>query len=380
MGIQEKPTKEETVSIFRHVKMWHKLLLVATFIAFIDTGNSQSCTATNGKKCVFPFYHKGRRFTGCTDFTTKSNEPRWCSTKVDKGGVHIKGNYADCPSSCPKDKPDATEGRRRSLVKEPCRVNRGKNEGVCRPANECKSVSSPKKGDCSNRQHVCCFYEIPKGATGGKVNSALRKTSGYRFKPENKGTDAHSTFNLPSQGAYAIDLAGRRFQEAAEDLGNELGFGSRSSSIGGDLRGVNADNTEELKKACPWFYEEGRKKFYPCNQNDRPKYRMLEADYGPDKDGQAQGTRMRGLRVAKSGKDLPNARKLSLQLAKTTEGGDAESSIMSIYVMQMGQFIDHDLAHAPFVSGKDCCTDNAGPDCADIKIYPNDPYFGKHEK
>merc|ERR1712018_590726 len=246
MGIQEKPTEEETVSIFRHIKMWHKLLLVATFVAFIDTGNSQSCTATNGKKCVFPFFHKGRRFNGCTKFTVKGNEPAWCSTKVDKGGVHIKGNYADCPSSCPKDKPDLTESRRRAFVKEDCKVNRGKNDGVCVPAKDCKTVTSPKKGSCSNSQHVCCFYEKPKGATDGKVNSAMRKTSGYRVRPENKGTDLHASFNLPKKGAYAIDLAGRRIQEAAEDLGNEIGFSSRSSSIGGDLRAFNAENNEEI--------------------------------------------------------------------------------------------------------------------------------------
>ena len=45
-------------------------------------GNAQSCTATNGKKCIFPFVHKGRKFNGCTKFNAPAGDPAWCSTKV----------------------------------------------------------------------------------------------------------------------------------------------------------------------------------------------------------------------------------------------------------------------------------------------------------
>ena len=38
------------------------------------------------------------------------------------------------------------------------------------------------------------------------------------MRPENRGLTYHQGFNLPKQGAYAVDLAGRRLQEAAEDI------------------------------------------------------------------------------------------------------------------------------------------------------------------
>ena len=52
-------------------------------------GNAQSCTAKNGKRCIFPFFHKGRRFNGCTNFDAPPGDPAWCSTKVQFGG-HFK--------------------------------------------------------------------------------------------------------------------------------------------------------------------------------------------------------------------------------------------------------------------------------------------------
>ena len=61
--------------------------------------------------------------------------------------------------------------------------------------------------------------------------------------------------------------------------------------------------------------------------------------------------------------------------------------------MQMGQFIDHDLAHSPNFPDKNCCTDdgrsiNNGPsltkeereNCIPIEIPRNDELFGKYGK
>ena len=96
--------------------------------------------------------------------------------QVTEAGVHISGNYADCPSSCPNDKPDFQETLRRQLVKENCKV-RGGTSGVCVPSGKCKSVSSPKKGTCSNKSDVCCYYEKPSGTSDRMVKSALSKQS-----------------------------------------------------------------------------------------------------------------------------------------------------------------------------------------------------------
>ena len=105
------------------------------------------------------------------------------------------------------------------------------------------------------------------------------------------------------------------------------------------MKHYNADNNDELRDQCPWFFEDGRPRVYDCSQNNRPLYRpvdgtcnllstphlgqsftpfqrLLPAEYGPDI---LDGRRNRGLRKAKSGDDLPNARKLSNLLAKTTK-------------------------------------------------------------
>ena len=113
-----------------------------------------------------------------------------------------------------------------------------------------------------------------------------------------------------------------------------------------------------------------------------PFKRLLDSAYGP------QG----GLRRAKSGSELPSARLLSTTLAKSTESFSKKPNdgIRTVFLMQMGQFIDHDLAHSPNFPDTNCCTDdgksiNNGPslteeereNCIPIEIPRNDPFYGK---
>ena len=65
---------------------------------------------------------------------------------------------------------------RRKLVKESCKVKNG-NNGVCVATNKCKTVSNPKRGSCSNKSEVCCYYEKPVGSSDKLVNTALSKQS-----------------------------------------------------------------------------------------------------------------------------------------------------------------------------------------------------------
>ena len=102
-----------------------------------------------------------------------------------------------------------------------------------------------------------------------------------------------------------------------------------------------------------------------------PFQRINEAQYGPGKNGLQTG-----LRVAKDGSDLPNARFLSTYLSKSTNETHPKSSIMSVYVMQMGQFLDHDFAHSPNNAIDKCCTNEKDDACIDIEIFANDTYFG----
>ena len=121
-----------------------------------------------------------------------------------------------------------------------------------------------------------------------------------------------------------------------------------------------------------------------------PFKRLLDPVYG-DANGGPKG----GLRRAKSGSELPSARKLSTTLAKSTgsfsKSLKPEDGIRTVFLMQMGQFIDHDFAHSPNHPDKNCCTDdgksvNNGPtltplereNCIPIEIPRNDKYYSKN--
>ena len=59
------------------------------------------------QNCRFPFTFRGETYDACADWTFGGQPAgtRWCSTKVDWRGVHVKGSAALCstpgPTSCP---------------------------------------------------------------------------------------------------------------------------------------------------------------------------------------------------------------------------------------------------------------------------------------
>ena len=68
-------------------------------------------------------------------------------------------------------------------------------------------------------------------------------------------------------------------------------------------------------------------------------------------------TQIQAPRIAKDGFDLPSARKISTSVAKMESGSDDNlflDQLQTVLVMQMGQFIDHDITHTPN-HGIDCC-------------------------
>ena len=102
-----------------------------------------------------------------------------------------------------------------------------------------------------------------------------------------------------------------------------------------------------------------------------PYRRMVDyADYGPDLNNMS-----RGLRVATDGNPLPNARFLSNSFTRR-KSKYSTLSHMSIHVMQMGQFLDHDVAHTPNTQSQ-CCgsVETQNEECIPIDIPLDDPYF-----
>ena len=90
------------------------IILVLTVIAIIilatksfDTGNKTpvlGCFTTGGpdvnKSCIFPFKHKGKIYNNCT-LDGDASGGAWCSTSVDKDGIHIGGSHwGTCGQNC----------------------------------------------------------------------------------------------------------------------------------------------------------------------------------------------------------------------------------------------------------------------------------------
>lgn len=87
-------------------------------------------------------------------------------------------------------------------------------------------------------------------------------------------------------------------------------------------------------------------------------------------------------RTSKSGFELPSPRQLSTTVAKTTANSERTDEIQTVLVMQLGQFIDHDITHTPTHSVSNCCNkDGSFPSsydsnkCYPIQVLPDDPFW-----
>ena len=55
---------------------------------------------TPGLPCIFPFKLDGVAYHTCK--LDEKDGSRWCSTKIDKKGQHLPGNWGNCRSDCGK--------------------------------------------------------------------------------------------------------------------------------------------------------------------------------------------------------------------------------------------------------------------------------------
>ena len=56
------------------------------------------------EKCVFPFIFDKVEYNGCA-VDRQDRRRRWCSTKIDRDGVHIDGEEGFCDQDCRYHKP-----------------------------------------------------------------------------------------------------------------------------------------------------------------------------------------------------------------------------------------------------------------------------------
>ena len=63
-------------------------------------GQEKDYNSGKGKAqdCVFPFIHKGQKFTGCA--TSEDGKGNYCATKVDSNGNLVGNNWARCNKFC----------------------------------------------------------------------------------------------------------------------------------------------------------------------------------------------------------------------------------------------------------------------------------------
>lgn len=95
-------------------------------------------------------------------------------------------------------------------------------------------------------------------------------------------------------------------------------------------------------------------------------------------------------RAAEDGSSLPSARLVSISVIPDIDSPDEKHSL---WVMQYGQFVDHDLTSTPVFrmanagEGIMCCSEDGSmmkdptlihPECLPIRIPDDDPFFAKH--
>ena len=118
-----------------------------------------------------------------------------------------------------------------------------------------------------------------------------------------------------------------------------------------------------------------------CNNLRRPNYgrtgtpyqRILLPEYGG-------GSLDLPRRRRGGGGELPTARELSNQLASGANTGDTSNTVL---LMQMGQFIDHDLTHTPnFSEEEECCGPGgqfpasfSSDKCFPLRLSRRDPFW-----
>ena len=78
---------------------------MTTFFLSLPVTSNGQCSTTyevgtpkKGVKCVFPFKWKSQSFSECTT-EGDPDAKKWCSTKTDAQGAHVKGNWGYCDDS-----------------------------------------------------------------------------------------------------------------------------------------------------------------------------------------------------------------------------------------------------------------------------------------
>jgi len=419
-------------------------LASAQDIVFGDPGPSpgsgsstQLCTTIGGpdagQPCQLPFIYNDVTRAGC--ITEADPEGRaWCSTRVDTEGRHVAGgeHWAHCGPGCPVSVSASGGQVSSAFTVEPqlCTTKSGA-EGTCRLPATCigATIQFLEDNECpliEGGVGTCCVpvpvdniiniidgprqsVAIPSSVGLDKVedlvprfglNTNTRARDKVRFASEEPAPDVevdtnfiddsspsdfHLRFNTPRADIIKLDEASNIFLKATNSIKGDNNLTDLQASIG--LRNnFNSDTSQAIKERCPWEPAptcnpnlQFRSFDGSCNNLKNPSFgrtgtpyqRILLPEYAPGSLDLPRKSNVRNL-------ELPSAREVSNALSV---GDNKEDTDNTILVMQMGQFIDHDITHTPN-HGIQCCGKNGAfpasfdPEkCSPIRMFSNDPFW-----
>merc|ERR1712233_153974 len=204
---------------------------------------------------------------------------------------------------------------------------------------------------------------------------------------DDKGpSEVHLRFNTPRNDIVRFDQKSQVLLEATRRIKAQNNLTDLEAGIG--LRNdFNSDTNAAIRERCPWvpaprcpiITEKYRTFDGSCNnprdsnfgRTGTPFQRILLPEY-------ARGTLDLPRRSSVDNTQLPSARTISNALSAGSDRADPGNTVL---VMQMGQFIDHDITHTPN-HGIQCCGKNGAfpasfdeEKCSPIRLFSNDPFW-----
>lgn len=196
-------------------------------------------------------------------------------------------------------------------------------------------------------------------------------------------TEFHLRFNAPTDDALDVDQKANTFLRTTDTIQSEKNLTPEQAGIG--LRMFGADTSSAIDDICPWTPSPICDPTANYRTFDGTCNNLKETNYGravtpfqrillPEYSGRLHLPRTSVV----GGQPLPSARRVSLATTETSNALDSEHTVL---VMQMGQFIDHDLTHTPN-HGQNCCGQGGTfpssfdtERCFPIEMDANDPFW-----
>uniref|UniRef100_A0A0P5PEE0 Chorion peroxidase n=1 Tax=Daphnia magna TaxID=35525 RepID=A0A0P5PEE0_9CRUS len=288
-----------------------------------------------------------------------------------------------------------------------CKLSDG-NPGTCCPdlPYNYKGTTFKEPALCEGKieldDHVECLdvFSVNAASDVGEFELRLHKETAKRLKEKGIVVQAaspratHARFSNPSEQARNVTTEAfvsvhtavvlvKRFKIKTDQVGCALHrFKLSETDLDDKCNTVSKAHCSEDKLNSPFRMIDGscnNERHFVWGRSVTQYHRILASDYD---DG------VWSPRKATNGNTLPSARLVSVALMHDV---DQPSESTTIWFMQYGQFLDHDLVSTPEMSNEDgtpivCCSedgehlddeDRSHGKCLPIEVPKNDPFFSK---